>query len=134
MKHQGNKRGYIIAGFIAIVVVYSLYNIYLVDVSYYNQIPRKIRHITRFLSIVIVYGVGIYTLKKYMEGWVNGLWNSIYLIATVLLIFIGIYDWSIGGASSQVRNVANTLHEFLISPVLFVVLFIIHDKLLPAKR
>jgi hypothetical protein len=125
-----NKRYYIIGGFLAIFLVYSLYNIYLVDVSYYNQIPRKVRHLARFLSILIVYGIGFYTLKKSMTGWVINIWNSIYLIFTFLLILIGIYDWSVGGASNQIRNIANTLHEFLISPVLFIVLYIIHNKLL----
>ncbi|MBW4891279.1 hypothetical protein KXQ82_16245 [Mucilaginibacter sp. HMF5004] len=124
------KRTYLIAGFVAIVVLYSLYNIYLVDVSYYNQIPRKVRHIARFVSILMVYGIGIFTLTKYVEGWVISLWNGIYLIAVALLLLIGIYDWSIGGASSQIRNIANTLHEFLISPMLFIALYIIHTKLL----
>ncbi|WP_295648172.1 hypothetical protein [uncultured Mucilaginibacter sp.] len=128
-----NKRVYIIAGFAAIVLVYSLYNVFLVDVSYYNDIPRKVRHLTRFVSVLMVYGIGIYTLKKYMEGWVISLWNVIYLVATLLLIIIGVYDWSVGGASSQIRDVANTLQEFLISPLLFIVIFIIHDKLLPKK-
>ena len=134
MQKPTNKRSYIIAGFVAIVLVYSLYNIYLVDVNYYNDIPRKVRHINRFVSVLLVYGIGIYTLKKYMEGWVIGLWNSIYLIATLLLLIIGVYDWSIGGAPAQVRNIANTLHDFLISPILYAVVYIIHDKLLPARK
>jgi hypothetical protein len=134
MPTRNNKRRYLIGGFIAIVLLYSLYNIYLVDVDYYNQIPRKVRHIARFFSILSVYGIGFYTLKKYMDAWVINLWNTIYLIFTILLILIGIYDWSVGGASNQVRNIANTLHEFLISPVLFISLYIIHDKLLPKKK
>jgi len=103
---------------------------YLVDVNYYDQIPRKVRHIARFLSIVMVYGIGLYTLKKAMEGWVINIWNIIYLVFASLLILIGLYDWSTGGASNQIRNIANTLHEFLISPVLFVALYIIYTKLL----
>ncbi len=130
MKAPANKLVYFIAGFIAIVVLYSLYNIYLVDVDYYDQIPRKVRHIARLASILMVYGIGLYTLKKCMEGWVISLWNIIYLVCTTLLILIGVYDWSTGGASNQIRNIANTLHEFLISPVLLIVLYIIHNKLL----
>jgi hypothetical protein len=131
---MANRGGYLIGGFIAIVLVYSLYNIYLVDVSYYDQIPRKVRHIARFLSIVMVYGIGIYTLKKCMSLWVTNLWNSIYLAVTIILIIIGGYDWATGGALTPIRNVANTLHEFLISPILFVVLYIIHDKLLRKRQ
>jgi len=129
-----NKRNYLIIGFLAIVIVYSLYNLYLVDVNYYDQIPRKLRHIARLVSILIVYGIGFYTLRQYMQPWVVSLWNIIYLFAATLLILIGIYDWSTGGAASQVRNIANTLHEFLISPVLYIALYIIHDRLLPKKK
>ena len=68
-----NNRKYAIAGFIVIVIIYSVYNIYLVDVNYYNSIPRKVRHIARLLSILMVYGVGLYALKKYMEGWITSL-------------------------------------------------------------
>jgi hypothetical protein len=130
MTAPATKRNYLIGGFIAIVVIYSLYNMYLVDVNYYDQIPRKVRHIARFLSIVMVYGIGFYSLKKYMDGWVINLWNIIYLVFTTLLIIIGLYDWATGGASNPIRNVANTLHEFLISPVLYVALYIIYSKLL----
>jgi hypothetical protein len=130
MTTPANKRTYLIGGFICIVLVYSLYNMYLVDVNYYDQIPRKVRHIARFLSIVMVYGIGLYTLKKAMEGWVINIWNIIYLVFASLLIIIGLYDWGTGGASNQLRNIANTLHEFLISPVLFVALYIIYTKLL----
>jgi hypothetical protein len=130
MTAPANKRTYIIGGFIGIILVYSLYNMYLVDVNYYDQIPRKVRHIARFLSIVMVYGIGLYTLKKAMEGWVINIWNIIYLVFASLLIIIGLYDWATGGASNQLRNIANTLHEFLISPVLFVALYIIYTKLL----
>ena len=130
MTAPASKRTYLIGGFIGIILVYSLYNMYLVDVNYYDQIPRKVRHIARFLSIVMVYGIGLYTLKKAMEGWVINIWNIIYLVFASLLILIGLYDWGTGGASNQIRNIANTLHEFLISPVLFVALYIIYTKLL----
>lgn len=130
MPAPASKRTYLIAGFIGIILVYSLYNMYLVDVNYYDQIPRKVRHIARFLSIVMVYGIGLYTLKKAMEGWVINIWNIIYLVFASLLILIGLYDWGTGGAPNQLRNIANTLHEFLISPVLFVALYIIYTKLL----
>ena len=124
-----NKRLYILGGFFAIVIVYSLYNIYLVDVNYYEDIPRKVRHINRFLSILIVYGIGFYTFKKYDVPWIRTLWNIIYILFLSLLILIGIYDWSLGPASGQIRNIANTFHEFLISPILYVAILIINNTL-----
>lgn len=124
-----NKRKYILIGLLAIVVVYSLYYLCLVYVSYYDAIPRKVRHINRLLSILIVYGIGYWSFKKYNVKWIRMLWNAIYFTVVILLVLIGLYDWSLGPASMQVRNIAKTLHEFLISPVLFVAILIINKTL-----
>ncbi len=130
MLNLTNKRFYLIGGFIAIVIVYSLYNIYLVDVNYYNQIPRKLRHINRFLSILIVYGIGTYALKKYTVNWMMLVWHALHVVVIFLLLLLGVYDWTFGQASVQVRNMANTFHEFLISPIFYVAMVILSDRLL----
>jgi hypothetical protein len=125
----GSRRKYILLGLLAIVIVYSLYNLCLVYVSYYDAIPRKVRHLNRFLSILIVYGIGYYSFKKYGVKWMSDIWNVIYAAVVILLVLIGIYDWSLGPASMQVRNIAKTLHEFLISPILYAVILIINKTL-----
>jgi len=124
-----SKRKFIILGLLAIAIVYSLYNICLVYVSYYDDIPRKVRHINRLLSILIVYGIGYYSFKKYGVKWISDIWNVIYFAVVIILVLIGLYDWSFGPASMQTRNIAKTLHEFLISPVLYVAILIINRTL-----
>jgi hypothetical protein len=119
MSKLNNKQVYWI-GFIVIVVIYSLYNLYLVDVGYYQDIPRKLRHIGKFTAIVVIYATGTFTLKKYTADWMMYIWHLVHIIIIILLLLIGIYDWSFGEVSVQMRNVANTLFEFLISPVIYI--------------
>jgi hypothetical protein len=124
-----NKNKFIWFGLLAIEVVYSLYNIFFVYTIHYEDIPRKVRHIVRLFSIVIVYGIGYYSFKKYGVKWIGDIWSIIYIAVVTLLVLIGIYDWALGPSSMQLRNIAKTFHEFLISPVLFVAIVILSKSL-----
>lgn len=121
----GKKRSYVILGLLAIIVVYTLYYMLFVYVSYFNDIPRKLRHVSRLVSIIIVYGIGYYAFKKYEVKWIRSVWNFIYFSVVILLIIAGIYDWTLGPASASIRNVAKTMHELLISPILYAGILII---------
>jgi hypothetical protein len=107
-------------GFIVIVVIYSLYNLYLVDVGYYNEIPRRVRHIGKFAAILTIYLTGTFALRKYTADWMMFIWHLIHIIIIVLLLLVGAYDWIFGEISAQLRNIANTLFEFLISPLIYI--------------
>jgi hypothetical protein len=123
-----SKRKIYWIGFIVIVIIYSLYNLYLVDVAYYDSIPRKVRHIGKFVAILTIYAVGTLALRKYTAEWMMYVWHIVHIIIIALLLLIGIYDWSSGEISAQFRNVANTLFEFLISPVIYVAVGILNSK------
>ena len=122
------KRTYFWVGFIIIVVIYSLYNLYLVDVDYYQSIPRKVRHVCKFAAILSIYGIGTFALKKYATAWMMYIWHLLHIIIILILVLIGIYDWSFGEISAQFRNVADTLFEFLISPVIYFAVGILNSK------
>jgi len=128
MPKINNKRAWYWGGFIIIVIIYSLYNLYLVDVNYYNAIPRKIRHIGKLLSILSIYCVGTIALKKYTAEWMMYVWHLLHVVIISILLLVGIYDWSFGELSNQFRNVANTLFEFLISPVIYIAVGILNNK------
>lgn len=128
MPKLNNKRAWYLGGFILIVIIYSLYNLYLVDVSYYQSIPRKVRHIGKFAAIVVIYTIGTFALRKYTAEWLMYIWHLLHIAVIVLLLLIGIYDWSFGEISAQFRNVANTLFEFLISPVIYIAAGILNAK------
>jgi hypothetical protein len=130
MPGLSNKRLFFLIGLLAITLIYFLYNVFLVDVDYYRSIPSKIRHINKFGSILLVYWVGIWTLKKYTILWMMQIWHGVYAVTVVALIFIGLYDWRFGMISIPVRNIASALHEFLISPILYVGMGILNSRLL----
>jgi hypothetical protein len=123
-----NNRVYFWVGFIIIVIIYSLYNLYLVDVNYYNNIPRKVRHICKFMAILSIYGTGTYALKKYTADWMMYIWHGLHVIIISVLIVIGLYDWCFGEISVQARNIANTFFEFLISPVIYIAIGILNNS------
>lgn len=134
---SGKKRNYVILGLIAIIIVYTLYYMLFVYVSYFNEIPRKLRHISRLISIIIVYGIGYYAFKSYGVKWICSIWNFVYLTVVIILILIGMYDWTLGPASASIRNVAKTMHELLISPILYAGILIINRvvvKMGPASK
>ena len=122
----GKKRNYVILGLVAIILVYTLYYMLFVYVSYFKDIPRKVRHISRLISIIVVYGIGYYSFKNYDVKWIRSIWNFIYFTVVIMLILVGIYDWTLGPASASIRNVAKTMHELLISPVLYAGILIIN--------
>lgn len=122
-------------GLILIIVIYSLYNIYLVDVSYYQSIPRKLRHVGKLSVILMVYGTGTWALKDYFARWMLYLWHLLHLCIIGVLILIGLYDWSFGAISPALRNITGTLFEFLISPLIYLAMGIIGSKLVkPVSR
>lgn len=125
MRKLTNRQIYWI-GFIVIVVIYSLYNLYLVDVGYYQAIPRRVRHMGKFAAILIIYTTGTFALRKYTAEWMMFIWHVVHIVIIILLLLIGAYDWIFGEISAQMRNVANTLFEFLISPLIYIAVGILN--------
>jgi len=56
------------------------------------------------------------------------IWHLLHIVIITTLLLIGIYDWSFGEISVQFRNVAGTLFEFLISPVIYIAVGILTSK------
>ena len=111
-----NKRFWL--GLILIILIYSLYNVYLVDVGYYLLIPRKLRHVGKLLVILSVYGTGTWALRPCFTRWMLYLWHFLHLAGISVLLAIGACDWLFGAVSAPVRNIAATLLELLISQLI----------------
>ena len=131
MSKLRHKRLLFFSGLSAIIIVYSLYNLFLIDTSYYYFIPRIIRHFSGFGCILIVYGIGTFCLKKYTISWIMWIWHLFHVTLIVLLLLIGIYTWGWGPITIQWHNLALTLLEFLISPSLYVIMGLINSRFTP---
>ena len=123
-----NKKYIFFLGLIAIITVYSLYSIYF-DLTYVPDIPGKWKHANKFLFVLIVYGIGTLALKRYMIGWMMLIWHLLHIVFISVLLLIGFYDWYHGNITDQIRNLANSVFDFLISPVLYVSMGIIQFRL-----
>lgn len=109
-----------IMGLIIIVVIYSAYYIYFADSEEAILIPRKIRHIIKFGTTILVYSVGSLHLGKLHQKWMAMLWHFVHLSLLVTITSIGLYDWTFGMVSQPTKDLAQSMQEFLISPVLYV--------------
>ncbi len=122
-----------IAGLIMILLLYSVYYIYFADRQYTYYIPRKIRHIIKFTTTVAVYFTGSLHLGKLTDKWMGQLWHIIHISLLITITLIGIYDWTFGMVSNGVKELAATMQEFLISPLLYVAMGIINKRLVEKK-
>lgn len=107
-------------GLIVILILYSAYQLALGDNTNAYAVPRIWRHFFRFAVVLAVYGTGTWGLGKLPQKWLLGIWHLIHTILITTLFLIGLWDWGIAPVSYPVRRLGNSIHEFLISPLLYL--------------
>jgi hypothetical protein len=119
MDRTDRKKQWFWTGLILICVLYCLYNVFFL---YGLELDMTIhgRHVVKFLIILLVYGTGFSCLRRWGRPWMLRAWHLCYLIIVFLLLLLGGYDWTIARTPASVRSVADSLHAFLISPILYV--------------
>jgi hypothetical protein len=122
-----NKRILFFAGLLLVVILYSLYNLFFLDLWFYDATSRAMRHVVKFGSILIVYVAGVFVFRRYTPSWPLSIWHLLYAGCTIVLVAIGLYDGWLG-VTQSVRSFAVTLHEFLISPAPYVVVGILNKR------
>lgn len=115
-------------GLAGILLVYSLYYLLLRDTHIFYAVPRRLRHVYKFLSVVWVYGIGSSALEKMRALWMYGLWHAIHLILIAALLLIGGADWLSGSLSFGWKHIGASIHELLISPVLYVAMVVVNSR------
>jgi hypothetical protein len=113
---------------IGIIVVYSIYYLFF-EGYYYWGVPRKVKHIGRVLSVLGVYGIGTWSLRKVADAWMMNLWHLVHTVLIAVLIIMGAYDWTIQTLSYPIKRFAASIHEFLISPIFYIGMWILKSKL-----
>jgi hypothetical protein len=128
MDKQVKARVFFWSGFVLISLLYATYYVFfLYDIA--QRMPLRGRHIIKFLFVALVYFTGVVCLRKPAAGWVRRTWHIIYLLTLALLLLLGLYDWAIARTPLGVREIADDLLEFLVSPILFVVMWILSRKI-----
>ncbi|MBM3440405.1 MAG: hypothetical protein FJX94_06040 [Bacteroidetes bacterium] len=118
-----------IGGLVIILIIYTLFYNFFADRAYTYEIPRKLRHVIKFGTTIAVYFVGTYHLGKLKDQWMAHLWHFIHISLLMIITGIGIFDWTFGMVSYKTKELAASMQEFLISPVLYVGIGLINQKL-----
>lgn len=124
-----SERNRWIGGLICILILYTLFYTLFADRSYTYTIPRKTRHIIKFGTTVIVYIIGTLHLGKLNAKWMSQLWHIIHITLLFIITSIGLYDWVFGMVSVKTKEIAASMQEFLISPVLYFAMGLIQKRL-----
>jgi len=128
MLYQSEKNKWI-TGLVLILVVYSLFYVFFADRADTYLIPRKTRHIIKFVTTITVYLVGTFHLGKLKDKWMSDLWHRIHISLLIIITVIGLYDWTFGMVSIKTKEIAASMQEFLISPVLYFAMGLINKKM-----
>ena len=121
MSRPDSRRWRFAAGLAAIAVLYTVYVLYFSDLRYVEATSRGVRHVVRFSTILLTYGIGVFVYTRGYAAWLVQLWNIGYLGLLALLLLLGIYDFWTDGLSIPLRNLVITIHELLVSPVPYVI-------------
>lgn len=77
----------------------------------------------------MVYLMGTYHLGKQKNNWMLCLWHLVHISLLSTITCIGIYDWIFGMVSYHVKEIAASMQEFLISPMLYIAMGILNQRL-----
>lgn len=115
-------RLYFFLGLLASAVLYSAYNLYVLDPYIYAGMGRGVRHVYKFGSLLLAWMIGFLVFRKIAPAWLTYLWNTLYLLSVGLLVILALYDAVIHNLPPSFRQPVSTFHEALISPIPFVVI------------
>lgn len=111
-------------GLILISILYCLYYVlFLYRMAL--DMPIRGRHVVKFLFILLVYGAGVFCLRRWGMPWMLRVWHICYLFIVLFLLLLGGYDWTIARTPASLRSIADSLQGFLISPILYVAMRIV---------
>jgi len=127
--HSSKSRWFFGLGLLAIVILYSAYNLYILDPKVFDSMSRSVRHVFKFGSVIIAYGIGLFAFRRFSPDWVMQLWHLLYGLGLGILILLGLYDAIFSTLSMPLRKVISTFHEFLVSPIPYVIVGIINSAL-----
>ena len=121
MQRRDKARLYFFFGLLASAILYSAYNLYVLDPFVYTNMGRSTRHLYKFASILIAWLIGFLVFRKTAPAWLIQLWNILYAAGLGLLLLLACYDAFIHLLPPSLRQPISTFHEALISPIPYVV-------------
>lgn len=123
-------------GLVQLIAVYTALYLLFFESPDILEIPRKLRHLMLMGSLLGVYALGTNHLQFSKHAWMGALWHLVHVTGISILLLAGLFDWLIQPLNYPMRVMMRQLHEFLISPVLYVGMGLLakHLPLSQAKR
>ena len=131
--HKDGKKQYLV-GLMLMILIYCSFYLLFADRAESILIPRKCRHVIKFTTTFLVYLIGTYHLGKQESDWMKFLWHVIHISLLTTITSIGMYDWIFGMVGTSIKQIAASMQEFLISPLLYIAMGILNQKLVVHLR
>ena len=126
MQRYPKRKIYYFGGLLAIVLVYSFYYIYILDPLFIATSAQMTRRILRVVSFFLVYGIGLAAIRQGgLPHWLVRTWHILYGTGLLIVVVCGLCAGWLPTYSQSFLDLTFTFLEFLISPVLYVIVGII---------
>jgi uncharacterized membrane protein len=109
-----------ITGLIVLVSIYSAYYLLVAD---NNGMIKKLLLVTHSIKILVVFAIylsGTYFLSRLPQKWLKQLWHFIHIVLISMLIGLWSWHFAVHPLPLNLRNFGYSIHEFLISPLLYL--------------
>jgi hypothetical protein len=123
-----------IVGLVFIVIVYSCFYLFFAENPDIYDVPRKIRHVIKFATTVLVYCIGTHYLGKIEARWMFLIWHFIHVSFLVVITSVGLYDWTFGMVNLGTKEFVASMQEILISPALYVGMGIVNQRVSSSSK
>jgi len=118
-----------LAGLILIILIYSFDYLFFVENKDYVNLSKLAIHLIKFSITIAVYLVGTFHLGKLKDVWMSSLWHFIHVSGLIIIVTLGLFDWFIMQIGLVLKQLAYSIQEVLISPVLYVAMGLLNKSL-----
>lgn len=121
MQRRDKARIYFFIGLLASVILYSAYNLYILNPYVYADMGRGTRHFYKFGAVIIAWLIGFSVYRKTATAWILQLWFILYGAGLGILLALATIDAFFHPLPPGLRQPVSTFHEAIISPIPYVV-------------
>jgi len=111
-------KSYFVSGLIQVLIIYTTF--YLLNFLSYKFYDFRILPLISLSCLLGVYILGIFHLRLINLPWISLIWHLIYVSGLLIYIPLTFFDCYYGPLSYVTRGMLKQIHEFLISPVLYL--------------
>lgn len=114
-------------GFWIMILAYSIVRLFFYEPVF--RMPDWVhgnRQLIRWINITFVYVLGIFVIRTMRERWMLYLWNLVHVLLIAYLLLAAAYEYFIAPMPYGIRGSAAPIIEFLISPVYYMALGLLH--------